>query len=128
MRIVDYRWSISVTGLPGVTTFEQFKDWAESKHIGAKSFITFCGSAYPSTVLGFKQMVFKAVVNIGNDTATLSLTTNPGDLMADLNNPTIAFETAIEHIKDAGMNEYNINYIVPVSIANANRATTLVCF
>lgn len=127
MRIVDYRWTVKVTGLKGVNTLPELKKWLTSKNIHSGSFITFVGHAFPATVLGFKEMVFSATIQAGADTATISLRTMPGEMMADLNNPTIAFETSLSRFNDAGIGEYTIGYIIPVPISDACQVTKLVC-
>lgn len=128
MRIIDHKWNIVVSGIPGVTTWEDFVKWVESKNINRHSYITFAGNSYPSTVLGFKQMSFKSVVTVSNQTATVVMVTSAGQMMEDLNEPAIAFEAALSSIVEAGGNEYIVKHIVPMPAANAPATSQLVCF
>lgn len=128
MRIVDHNWSIVVSGIKNITTWAEFVAWLQSKNVNRHTYIMFMGNAYPSTALDFKLLNFKAVVQVGNEVATVHLSTSTGEMLNDLNDPAIAFEVAVSSIYEVG-SSYMIRHIIPVTdIATAPEKTVVACF
>lgn len=127
MRIVDHNWKITVDGIDGVNTWEDLISALKAHNINSQSSISFNGHAFPATVIGFQHLAFIAHLSFGNKTAKVLISTAGSQMLTDLNNPTIAFEVALDHISPVGNGDYRISYIVPTPLQYANQVSVLSC-